>query len=76
MRYSIFIFVLIVWNLGALYTNSMSQFKVATVQEPSGCVWLMSTILDSAALDGQDSGTNLRDPSAKEYVAHKRWQNE
>lgn len=49
----------------------MSQFKVVTLQEPSGCVWLMSTILESAALDGQDSGTNIRDPSAKEYLAYK-----
>ena len=52
------------------YSYSVSQFRLATLQVPSGCTWLLSTIPESAALDGWDNRTNLRDPSAKECLAY------
>lgn len=60
--------ILSVWNPGCILLWSMSQFR------------LRLQLLTSAALESapgwQDSGTDLRDPSAKEHLAYDSFQSE
>lgn len=78
MRYYIFLFFFyqVFGSQDVFHAYGLSQFRLASLEEPSSCLWLMTAISESAVLRWAGQWPQPQDTSAKEYLAYDGLQNE